>query len=305
MSSFPNNRKEHGVSGNGTGTGNGTRGAMMEMMGIPTLKQDGGTGGLEVGQRGVSQETVPLSSAREDEWGWEEEGYSASSGSTTQSSSHKSLRPTLPSTSTSPTNHNHNHNHNNPTTASLLRDKQQEEEEDAKMALALSLSAQNNADTHTHTSSSTSPPKGLRPPSKTIRSIKRNSSFRSASSASSSHHPRRIPPRPPPSSDIFESMGLTAKPTFGQTTETLSNHPPSSSSSSPPSSLGSAVLVPPSTSNTHIPPTTPKYSSQFVSAVPSSSSSKMTNVLNGDEESSVGTNPNWEDDDDLDDLLGD
>ena len=190
-----------------------------------------------------------------------------------------------------------------------MQKEQREEEEDMQMALALSLSAQSNTNSNSsmlipqQSESSTrkrSPPvrsrssnrqtvtapiqsltsSGLRKP--TPMSTKADKSSINNKNSIQSKQPQ------PPNPDIFSTMGLSAKPTFR------------SNSSLTPNTAATKTKE----EEKKITTTNNAYSSGFVSNVPSTSYDPKSSALN-DDESSMGTNPNWEDDDDLDDLLGD
>lgn len=145
------------------------------------------------------------------------------------------------------------------------------EDEDMQMALALSLSAQ----------SSQSAPTIASGTSKSSRSVRSKLSKQPIPVKPKRFNTNNKPAAPKaPSSDIFESMGLSAKPNFSSNASAGAN----SNASAQTASSG-------------------KYSSNFTSV--SASSYPKTNALNNDDECSTGTSQNWEDDDDLDDLLGD
>lgn len=247
-----------------------TMGKMLEVMNADL--EMGNTNG----SNRFARESVPLSTAREDEWGWEEENFQNGAES-------RSLH-------------------------MQMQKEQREEEEDMQMALALSLSAQSNNNSNSSSLIMQQSETGTRKRSPPVRSksFNRHTVIAPIQSSTSSSLRKPTPlstkvdkssnniknsiqskqPQPP-NPDIFSTMGLSAKPTFR-----------SNSSLTPKTAPTNAKEEQKTTT------TNSAYSSGFVSNVPSASYDPKSSALN-DDESSVGTNPNWEDDDDLDDLLGD
>lgn len=185
--------------------------------------------------RAFQSESVPLSNAMEEEWGWEEGGFEDT-------------------------------NKNN------LHMQKQKEEEDLQMAMAMSLSSKDTKQTNTNsngdtttttTASKSSSLKKNSPPvsssRKTVSTISAGPKNKLSSSNKLSQQPKKpvvaaAASKDKDVDDIFASMGFAAKPTF----------------------------------------------SQNGGAQP-----QRTSFQGADEDSSLGSNSNWDDDDDLDDLLAD
>eukprot|EP00594_Rhizosolenia_setigera_P012437 CAMPEP_0178963366 /NCGR_PEP_ID=MMETSP0789-20121207/14976_1 /TAXON_ID=3005 /ORGANISM="Rhizosolenia setigera, Strain CCMP 1694" /LENGTH=472 /DNA_ID=CAMNT_0020647811 /DNA_START=68 /DNA_END=1486 /DNA_ORIENTATION=- len=220
------------------------------------------TGDLELGSQNLQQETVPLSHAREEEWGWEEDEFENSSPS--------------PKNTTSA------------------------DDDDLQMALAMSLSEQNQQ-TQTQSYSSSIPadtpklmdtstpafaqPKTM-PKSSIISGVTKSTQKNNIVKTSSikNNKPKRNNNEV---DDIFASMGLSAKPTFNNNNST-------STTSKPTVSSKTFASPKPGTNSIGISATTKN-----------TTSINKSSFLQSDEESSLGSNSNWDDDEDLDDLLND